>query len=70
MDRCNELRKVSQTTNLGVDWSTFDDYCLAGAEYNQDNALQQAYVQYARAISYIMKCFRNVGRVGPDLSDE
>jgi protein phosphatase len=70
VDRCNELRRVSETTDLEVDWSTFDDYCLAGAEYNQEKSLTQAYVQYARAISYIMKCFRNVGAVGPDLSDD
>jgi protein phosphatase len=70
VDRCNELRRVSETTDLEVDWSTFDDYCLAGAEYNQENALPQAYVQYARAISYIMKCFRNVGGVSPDLSED
>ena len=70
VDRCNELRQVSETTNLEVDWSTFDEYCLAGAEHNQDNAMQQAYVQYARAISYIMKCFRNTGGVGPGLSKD
>jgi protein phosphatase len=70
VDRCNELRLVSETTNLEVDWSTFDEYCLAGAEHNQDNAMQQAYVQYARAISYIMKCFRNTGGVGPGLSKD
>ncbi|MEE2991058.1 MAG: protein phosphatase 2C domain-containing protein, partial [Planctomycetota bacterium] len=35
VNRCNELRKVSETTDLEADWSTFDEYCLAGAEYKQ-----------------------------------
>ena len=70
INRCNELRKVSETTDLAVDWSTFDEYCLAGAEYKQSKSLEQAYVQYARAISFIMSGFRNTDHAGPNLSSD
>ena len=70
VDRCNELRQVSETTNLEVDWSTFDEYCLAGAEYKQAQSFEQAYVEYARAISFIMKGFRSMNQLGPSLSND
>ena len=70
INRCNELRKVSETTDLEVDWSTFDEYCLAGAEYKQAQSLEKAYVEYARAISFIMKGFRTMNQLGPSLSSD
>ena len=68
INRCNDLRKVSETIDL--DWSTFDEYCLAGAEYKQAQSLEQAYVEYARAISFIMKGFRTLNEPGPSLSSD
>jgi serine/threonine protein phosphatase PrpC len=70
VNRCNELRKVSESTDLEVDWSTFDEYCLAGAEYKQAQSLEQAYVEYARAISFIMKGFRTMNQLGPSISSD
>ncbi len=70
VNRCNELRKVSETTDLDVDWSTFDEYCLAGAEYKQAQSLEHAYVEYARAISFIMKGFRTLNQLSPSLSSD
>ena len=70
VNRCNELRKVSETTDLEADWSTFDEYCLAGAEYKQAQSFEQAYVEYARAISFIMKGFRSMNQLGPSLSND
>jgi serine/threonine protein phosphatase PrpC len=70
VNRCNELRKVSETTDIEVDWSTFDELCLTGAEYSQQGVLEKAYVQYARATSFIMKGFRTADGRGPSISSD
>ena len=59
VERTNELRKLSTAMPERIDWNSFDELCLRGAERDQQDDMIGAYCQYARAILFIMREFRN-----------
>lgn len=68
VQRTKELRQLSASMPQRVDWQTFDEYCLQGAEREHERDLVGAYRQFAQAILFVMQEFRSSGDGTPQLS--